>query len=393
MRKPTRRRFGVVLLAAIALMLTLSSCGLFGSFSGDYYLQVLNTATNQFDGKSEYIKFSRNNTFAIHTDDQFGFTDVPGTYTDDDGTIVLTFTDAKPADYKSTDKYESAVAARSAFEAFGISHWTFKTERLGSIILNSDGQFRYKHSPMFDVILIFERIPPILQYLPITMEIAVVSMVFSIIVAFLVAIIKVKGIPVLKHIVSAYVSFTRGTPILIQLYATLYGIPMLLKAFNVDTGFINDIPRITFALVALSLNDAAYSSEAIRAAIQAVDKGQIEAAQSIGMTSWQTLRRVTIPESLVIALPSLGNAFIGMIKGTSLVFTVSVVEMTRKGQLLSQMDYRYFEMYVTLAIIYWVITFVVSKLLFAWERYLKCNERDSEGGIDNAAIIGIEKKV
>ncbi|MDR2606039.1 MAG: amino acid ABC transporter permease [Oscillospiraceae bacterium] len=393
MSKPTRRRFGVVLLAAIALMLTLSSCGLFGSFSGDYYLQVLNTATNQFDGKSEYIKFSANNTFAIHTDDQFGFTDVPGTYTNDGGAVVLTLTDANPADYKSTDKYESAVAARSAFEALGASHWTFKTERLGSIILNSDGQFRYKHSPMFDVILIFERIPPILQYLPITMEIAVVSMVFSIIVAFLVAIIKVKEIPVLKHIVSAYVSFTRGTPILIQLYATLYGIPMLLKAFNVDTGFINDIPRITFALVALSLNDAAYSSEAIRAAIQAVDKGQIEAAQSIGMTSWQTLRRVTIPESLVIALPSLGNAFIGMIKGTSLVFTVSVVEMTRKGQLLSQMDYRYFEMYVTLAIIYWVITFVVSKLLFAWERYLKCNERDSEGGIDNAAIIGIEKKV
>jgi polar amino acid transport system permease protein len=124
-----------------------------------------------------------------------------------------------------------------------------------------------------------------------------------------------------------------------------------------------------------------------------VDKGQIEAAHSIGMSTWQTLRRIVIPESLVIALPSLGNAFIGMIKGTSLVFTVSVVEMTRKGQLLSQMDYRYFEMYVTLAIIYWVITFVVSKLLNLWERHLKCNERELKGGRGDAAIVGNTEKV
>jgi len=111
------------------------------------------------------------------------------------------------------------------------------------------------------------------------------------------------------------------------------------------------------------------------------------------MSTWQTLRRIIIPESLVIALPSLGNAYIGMIKGTSLAFTVSVVEMTRKGQLLSQMDYRYFEMYVSLAIIYWVITLVVSKLLLLWEKHLKCDERVTKGGDRNAESIGLAKKV
>jgi len=382
-----------LLIPLLIIFVSLTSCSLFGSLSGDYYLQVYNSATSQFEGRSEYIKFGANNTFKIHTDDAYGFTDVPGKYEINGDTVTMTFIEPDSADYSDASKYEEALRAKADYIALGAEHWTFSKQRFGTIILGSGELLRYKHSPMFDVLLIFERIPPILQYLPITMEIATVSMLFSIVVAFIVAIVKVKQIPVLRQIASAYVSFTRGTPILIQLYATLYGIPMLLKAFDVDTSFINNLPRITFALVALSLNDAAYSSEAIRAAIQAVDKGQIEAAQSIGMSAWQTLRRIIIPESLVIALPSLGNAYIGMIKGTSLVFTVSVVEMTRKGQLLSQMDYRYFEMYVTLAIIYWVITFVVSKLLNLWERYLKCNEREAKGGADDVGIIGIGKKV
>jgi polar amino acid transport system permease protein len=93
------------------------------------------------------------------------------------------------------------------------------------------------------------------------------------------------------------------------------------------------------------------------------------------MTTWQTLRRIVVPEALVIALPSLGNAFIGMIKGTSLVFVCAVIEMTAAGRLMAARSFRYFEMYVSLAIIYWVVTMVVSRLLILWERKLKCNER------------------
>jgi polar amino acid transport system permease protein len=383
----------------IAAAFSLSACRIFGGLSGDYYLQVYNQATKEFNGKSEYIKFRPDHTFLLHTAEKYGFVDVPGIYTRQNGAVTFVFADPDPAYYTGkggvpdTAKYRAALAAKAEFESLGAEYWTFALERAGSVLLNERDGFRYKHSPMFDMLLIFERVPPILEYLPITLYIATFSMVISLAIAFLAAIVKVKQLPVLRHIVNVYVSFTRGTPIVIQLYATLYGIPMALKSLGVDTGFINEIPRITFALVALALNDAAYSSEAIRAAIQAVDKGQIEAAHSIGMSTWQTLRRIIIPESLVIALPSLGNAYISMIKGTSLVFTVSVVEMTRKGQLIAQIDYRYFEMYVTLAIIYWVITFIVSKLLNIWERFLKCDERVSKGDGGDAANIRLEKKV
>jgi polar amino acid transport system permease protein len=214
-----------------------------------------------------------------------------------------------------------------------------------------------------------------------------------------VALIKIKQVKILKPLADFYVSFTRGTPILVQLYATYYGIPFLLQFCNDRIGTtwnVNGVPPVVFALVALALNDAAYSSEAIRAAIQAVDRGQIEAAHSIGMTTWQTLRRIVIPEALVIALPSLGNAFIGMIKGTSLVFVCAVVEMTAAGRLMAARSFRYFEMYVSLAIIYWVITLVVSRLLLYWERKLKCNERGlrgPEGGVVNDSTARLTEKV
>ncbi|MDR1808022.1 MAG: amino acid ABC transporter permease [Propionibacteriaceae bacterium] len=235
---------------------------------------------------------------------------------------------------------------------------------------------------LFDFGLVFRQIPKILKYLPVTLEIAVAAMAFSLILGFLVALIKIKRVRVLTPLAGFYVSFTRGTPILVQLYATYYGIPFFLQFCNAKLGTdwnVNGVPPIVFALVALALNDAAYSSEAIRAAIVAVDRGQVEAAHSIGMTTWQTLRRVVIPEALVIALPSLGNAFIGMIKGTSLVFVCAVVDMTAAGRMLAARNFRYFEMYVSLAIIYWVITLVVARLLVVWERRLRRDARGVKG--------------
>jgi polar amino acid transport system permease protein len=248
---------------------------------------------------------------------------------------------------------------------------------------------------LFDFGLVFEQIPKILKYLPVTLEIAVSAMAFSLLIGFVVALIKIKRVKVLKPLADFYVSFTRGTPILVQLYATYYGIPFFLQFCNEKLGThwnVNGVPPVVFALVALALNDAAYSSEAIRAAIEAVDRGQIEAAHSIGMTTWQTLRRIIVPEALVIALPSLGNAFIGMIKGTSLVFVCAVVEMTAAGRLMAARSFRYFEMYVSLAIIYWVITLVVARLLLIWERKLKCNERGVRGGAVDDSTARLTQK-
>lgn len=232
---------------------------------------------------------------------------------------------------------------------------------------------------VFDWKLIFTNIPKLMKYLPVTLEIACLAYIFSLIIGFVVAMIRIKKIKVLNQITGFYVSFTRGTPVLVQLYATYFGIPMILQLINYKygTNFSSGfIPNIVFALTALSLNDAAYSSEYIRAAIQSVDKGQREAAHSIGMTTFQAFRRIIIPEALVVALPSLGNSFISLVKGTSLVFTCAVMDITAGGRLIAGRNYRYFEMYISLAIVYWVITFVVSRVFNFIEKKMKCNERE-----------------
>ncbi|AQR94060.1 amino acid ABC transporter permease [Clostridium saccharoperbutylacetonicum] len=219
---------------------------------------------------------------------------------------------------------------------------------------------------IFDFKLVFTQIPELLKYLPMTLEITILSMIFGLIIGLMVAIVKIRQIPVLKKIIAIFVSFTRGTPIIVQLYLTYYGIPILLKYYNYYNGTnynLNNIPSLLFVLVAFSLNEGAYNSESIRAAIQSIDKGQIEAAHSLGMTSLQVLKRITIPEAFVVALPTLGNALISLLKGTSLAFVCSVVEMTAQGKILAGSNYRYFEVYVSLAIIYWVLTIIIEQII------------------------------
>ncbi|WP_099469391.1 amino acid ABC transporter permease [Konateibacter massiliensis] len=218
-------------------------------------------------------------------------------------------------------------------------------------------------SNLFDGKLVFTQIPKLLEYLPVTLELTVVALIIGWVVGLLIAIIKMKKIPVLSQLSTLFVSVVRGTPIIVQLYLTYFGIPIALKYFNFYNGTsynVNAIPPIIFAIVALGLNQSAFDSETIRAAIQSVDKGQVEAAKSMGMTGTQILKRVLLPQAVTVALPSLGNSLIGLIKGTSLAFTCSVVEMTARGKIIAGNNYRYFEAYCALAIIYWLLTIVIE---------------------------------
>ena len=231
---------------------------------------------------------------------------------------------------------------------------------------------------IFDIKLVFEQIPRLLEYLPVTIGITVVSMIFGILIGLIIAIIKINKIPVLSQICGLYISIIRGTPLLVQLYLTYFGIPILLKYINYynDTSFnVNNIPPLLFVLVAFSLNEAAYNSETIRAAIQSVDKGQIEAAYSLGMTPFQVLRRVIITEAIIVALPSLGNGLISLMKGTSLAFVCSVVELTAQGKIIAGNNYRYFEVYLSLAIIYWGLTIIIEYIIKAIEKKINIPDK------------------
>lgn len=222
--------------------------------------------------------------------------------------------------------------------------------------------------------MVFTIIPQIIRVLPVTLKLAVLSMIFGLILGLIIAIIKMNHVPVLGPIATFFVSLIRGTPVVVQLYISYFGIPMFLKAMNLKYGTnfsINEIPGIVYAIAALAINESAYCSETIRAALLSVNQGQIEAAHSLGMTYMQALRRIILPEAIEVALPGLGNGFISLIKGTSLAFTCAVVEMTAQGKIIGGRTYRYFEVYVALAIIYWLITIVIEQILKIIERKIR----------------------
>ncbi len=230
---------------------------------------------------------------------------------------------------------------------------------------------------LFDIKLVFEQIPDLLKYLPKTLEITILSMIIGLSIGLLFAIIKINKVPIVYRVTAILVSFLRGTPLLVQLYLTLYGIPILFRYINYYQGTdfkLDGIPPMLFVLVAFSLNEAAYNSETIRAAILSVDKGQKEAAMSLGMTSFQVLKRITLPEAFVVALPTFGNTLIGLMKGTSLAFACSVIEMTARGKIISGRNYRYFEVYVSLALIYWALTIVIEQLVRRIEKKISVPE-------------------
>lgn len=226
---------------------------------------------------------------------------------------------------------------------------------------------------IFDFKLVFTQIPTLLQFLPITLELAFISMFIGITIGLLLAIIKIREVPVLKQIAGFFISLIRGTPILVQLYIAYFGIPMFFKWINFKYGTdfkVADVSGFVYAVIALGINQSAYNAEFIRAALLSVGDGQIEAASALGMTYFQALRRIILPEALTVALPSLGNSLISVIKGTSLAFTCAVVEMTAEGKILGGRNYRYFEVYVSLAIIYWIITIIIEQVLKIAEKKL-----------------------
>lgn len=231
---------------------------------------------------------------------------------------------------------------------------------------------------LFDFELVFTQIPELLTKLPITLELAILSMFIGLLLGLVMALVKIKKTPVLYQFNNFLISLLRGTPIIVQLYIAYFGLPMFFKYMNQTFGTnfaVADISGFVYAVAALALNQSAFFAEIIRSALQSVDQGQVEAAIALGMTYFQTLRRIILPEALEVALPNLGNSFISIIKSTSLAFTCAVVEITAQGKIIAGRTYRYFESYVALAIIYWVITILIEQLIKVAEKKLSIPEQ------------------
>ena len=227
---------------------------------------------------------------------------------------------------------------------------------------------------------VFDGIPRILQQLPTTLMLTVLGAFFGIILALVFAIVKINRVRFIYPVQAFFVSFLKGTPILVQLMLTYYGIPLALKALNQQWGTslnINAIPAATFAIVAFAFNEAAYASETLRAAILSVNPGEIEAARSLGMTRAQVYRRVIIPNAAVVATPTLINSLIGLTKGTSLAFSAGVVEIFAQAQILGGADYRYFERFISVALVYWVVNIAIENIGRLIERKMAISAPDT----------------
>ena len=197
--------------------------------------------------------------------------------------------------------------------------------------------------------------PVILSYVPTTLAMAGASMVLALVLASLLAVERVIKVPVLDSLVVLFISFFRGTPLLVQLFLFYFGLPQLLPA-------LANINGVTAAIMGLTLHFAAYMAESIRAAIAGVDRSQWEAAQSIGMTQAQMMRRIILPQATRIAAPTLVNYFIDMIKGTSLAFTLGVTEMMGAAQKEAAGSFLYFEAFLVVAAIYWIMVEALSQV-------------------------------
>ena len=196
----------------------------------------------------------------------------------------------------------------------------------------------------------------------ITIILAIFTVFFGVVLGILLALLRLSKNKLLKFLGTAYVEFIRGTPLLVQLYIIFYGLPNLI-------GFA--LPDMLAAVLALSMNSGAYIAEIIRAGIQAVDKGQMEAARSLGMGYGSTMRYIIIPQAVKNILPALGNEFIVVIKESSIVSVIGIGELMYNADTVRGNTFKPFEPLMVAAFMYFIMTFTLSKLMGRFERRMK----------------------
>lgn len=231
---------------------------------------------------------------------------------------------------------------------------------------------------IFDVQFMLETVPDILSYLPVTLYLAVLASSIGVVLGMLIALCRYLHIRVLSPLSQVFVAIMRGTPAMCQLLLAYYGIPVALSAINEQwhTSFsVNNVPAMVFGVTALGLNGAAYMSETFRSAMLGVDEGQVEACRMLNLTRWQTIRKVVLPQAVPVALAPLGNTAIGLLKDTSLVFNISIVEMMTEAKIIGSRSFRFFEVYVVVSTIYFVICFLLERLIAVAERHSRRFER------------------
>lgn len=214
-----------------------------------------------------------------------------------------------------------------------------------------------------DFIYILDVLKSMIPVLPKTLAISFLSFLIAMGISIFVTIVDYFKIPILNKICNLYVSFFRGTPLLAQLFLFYFGLPSL-------SSFFISISKFQAVVLGLSFNAGAYMRETFRGAILSVDKGQVEAAYSIGLSDLKIMNRIILPQAIRVAIPSLLNNLVDIIKGSSLAFTVGIIDITAVAKLRATAKFQYFESYLAVMILYWMIILILEKGQVKLEKHL-----------------------
>lgn len=217
----------------------------------------------------------------------------------------------------------------------------------------------------FDMNLIVNSFPLLLIGAGVTIQITVLSTAIGFVIGLIVGVARISNLRVLRMLAEVYVEFFRGTPLLVQIFLFYFALPVI-------TG--QRIDPFIAAISACGINSGAYVAEIFRAGIQSVDDGQMEAGRSLGMTWLQTMRYIIVPQAFKRVIPPLGNEFIAMLKDSSLVSVIGFEELTRRGQLIIAKTYGSFEIWMSVAVIYLVMTLTISRFVAYLERRYRVHD-------------------
>ncbi|AVK95941.1 amino acid ABC transporter permease [Lysinibacillus sphaericus] len=232
-----------------------------------------------------------------------------------------------------------------------------------------------------DVAFIGQALQEIFKVLPLTLFMTFTPVCLGILIGIIVAFVRLKQLKILAPLLNFYVSFFRGTPIIMHIMLIYFGIPIVVdamaQALNLDFQS-NTIPILFLVLLALTLSAGAYASEIIRSGILGVPQGQLEAAYAVGLTFSQAMRRLILPQAFSQSIPNFTNVFIGFLHATSLAFFVSIKELTGAANIVASVNLKFLEAFIAVGLIYWGVSIVVEWFAHQIEKRVTAY---SKGGI------------
>lgn len=218
--------------------------------------------------------------------------------------------------------------------------------------------------------IIFTSIPALLPYLAVTLVVGVTSILTGSILGMLLAWAKLSGHKVIRALADGYTYIIRCTPSIVLLFIVFYGLPKFMEAeFGID---MDNLSRAIFVIITFTLLFGAYVSEVFRSAYETVDRGQYEAAVTIGLSPKQAFFRVMLPQAAVITLPNFGNSVINLMKESALAYTIGLIDLLGRTNLIISKNYGAYgvELYVACLLIYWALSFLIEQAFLRMESYL-----------------------